>query len=57
MSIADKPYEWLLRVKWMPDSERLAVTRWIAADRAGLYFVDRKSGEAKRVLTETDPAG
>jgi dipeptidyl-peptidase-4 len=57
VSINDKPYEWLLRVKWFPDADRLAVyTLDRLQTEQGLYFADRKTGEAKRVLTETDPA-
>jgi dipeptidyl-peptidase 4 len=57
VSIADKPYEWMLRVKWLPDSERLSLeTLNRPQTELGLYFVDVNSGQAKRVLTETDPA-
>jgi dipeptidyl-peptidase-4 len=56
VSIADKPYEWLLRVKWLPDSDRLTVeTLNRPQTELGLYFADRKTGQSKRVLTETDP--
>jgi len=57
VSINDKPYEWLLRVKWLPDSDRLSViTLNRPQTEEGLYFADRKTGAAQRVLTETDPA-
>jgi len=57
ISINDKPYEWLLRVKWLPDSQRLAVeTLNRPQTELGLYFADAKTGESKRMLTETDPA-
>jgi len=57
VSIHDKPYEWLLRVKWLPDADRLSVeTLNRPQTEEALYFADRKTGEAKRVLTETDPA-
>jgi len=56
ITITDKPYEWMLRVKWLPDSERLSLeTLNRPQTELGLYFADVKSGQAKRVLTETDP--
>lgn len=56
VAITDKPYEWLLRVKWLPGSDRLSVeTLNRAQTELNLYFADRKSGEARRVLTDTDP--
>jgi len=52
----DKPFEWLLRVKWLPDSERLAVeTLNRPQTDLDLYFADIKSGAAKHILTDTDP--
>ncbi len=52
IAITDKPFEWLLRVKWLPDSQRLSLqTLNRAQTEEGLYFVDVKSGAAKRVLT------
>jgi dipeptidyl-peptidase 4 len=56
ISITDKPFEWLLRVKWLPDSQRLSIqTLNRLQTEEGLYFVDLKTGAAKRILTETDP--
>jgi len=56
LSVTDKPFEWLLRVKWLPDSQRVALmTLNRAQTEEGLYFVELKNGAAKRVLTETDP--
>jgi dipeptidyl-peptidase-4 len=50
-------YEYLARVKWLPGSRRLAVqTLNREQTRLDLYFLDRGTGEAQRVLTETDPA-
>lgn len=55
--ISDKPYEWTLRVKWLPDSRALSVTTLNRAQtELGLYFADRAGGAARRILTETDPA-
>jgi dipeptidyl-peptidase-4 len=57
MSIDDKPYEWLLRVKWLPDSKSLAIeTLNRPQTELGLYFADASSGTSRRILTETDPA-
>jgi dipeptidyl-peptidase-4 len=56
IEINDKPYEWLLRVKWLPDSKRVAVeTMNRPQTELGLYFADVQSGAARRILTETDP--
>src|SRR5205085_3522927 len=56
VSIADKPFELILRVKWLPDSRRVSV-QTLTRDQheLGLYFADRQTGAATRVLTETDP--
>ncbi len=54
--ITDKPFDTILRVKWLPDSRRVAVETMTRNQReVGLYFADRSTGAAKRVLTETDP--
>ncbi len=56
IEINDKPFEWLLRVDWLPDSQRVAVeTLNRLQTELGLYFADTRSGAAKRILTETDP--
>jgi dipeptidyl-peptidase-4 len=51
-----QPFEWLLRVTWLPDSQRLAIE---TLDRpqttAWLYFSDVHTGASKHILTETDP--
>lgn len=55
INIPDK-YEWLLRVKWLPDSARVAVqTLDRPQTHLQLYFADTRSGAAKHILTETDP--
>ncbi|HSM85787.1 MAG TPA: S9 family peptidase [Candidatus Limnocylindrales bacterium] len=57
MDISDKPYEWLLRVKWLPDSTRLAIeTMPRIQTELRLYFVNGRTGDFKPILTETDPA-
>ncbi|HLH07761.1 MAG TPA: DPP IV N-terminal domain-containing protein, partial [Terriglobales bacterium] len=51
-----QPFEWLLRVKWLPDSRRVAVeTMNRMQTELRLYFADKENGQAKPVLTETDP--
>ncbi len=55
--INDKPYEWILRVNWLPDGKHLSFKTLDRSQRElGLYFCDRHGDDVKRVLTETDPA-
>jgi dipeptidyl-peptidase 4 len=55
--VPDKPYEWLLRVNWLPDGKHLSFKTLDHTQRQlGLYLSDREGGEVKRLLTETDPA-
>jgi dipeptidyl-peptidase-4 len=55
VSITDKPYEWIIRLKWLPDSKQVSVeTLDRPQTELGLYFAHRKSGAARRILTETD---
>ncbi|MGA8223767.1 MAG: DPP IV N-terminal domain-containing protein, partial [Candidatus Acidiferrales bacterium] len=57
ISISDKPYEWIERVKWLPDAGQISIeTLNRAQTELGLFFADRKSGAAQRILTDTDPA-
>ncbi len=55
VGITDKPFEYILRVKWLPDSRRFSV-QTLTRDQhvLGLYFVDRETGVAKRILTDTN---
>jgi dipeptidyl-peptidase-4 len=56
IEVTDKPFEWILRVKWLPDSHRVSLqTLTRAQTELGLYFADAQSGASQRVLTETDP--
>ena len=57
VSIKDRPFEYVLRVKWLPEGRRLSV-QTLSRDQhdSGLYFASRETGAAERVLTETDPA-
>jgi dipeptidyl-peptidase-4 len=51
------PWEYVVAVEWSPDGRRVAVQAMNRQQtRLDLYFVDRGSGRATRVLTEADPA-
>lgn len=56
---ADMPaedFEYLARVQWLPDHQRVAVQTLSRDQRTlHLYLVDRSTGAAHRILTETDP--
>lgn len=50
------PYEYIVRVKWLPDNKRLAVeTLNRAQTELNLYLVDCSSGKPTHILKETDP--
>ena len=56
IEVTDKPFEWILRVKWLPDSHRISLqTMTRAQTELGLYFADIQTGVSQRVVTETDP--
>ncbi len=49
------PYEYIARVKWLPDNRRLSVqTLNRSQDELDLYFVDRSTGKPEHVLKERD---
>lgn len=49
------PYEYLARVKWLPDSKRLAVqTLNRPQTTLELFFVDAATGDTSHVMRETD---
>ncbi len=55
--VKDKPYEWLLRVNWLPDGKHLSFkTLDRSQQELGLYVSDPQGSVVKRLLTETDPA-
>ena len=57
INIKDRPFEYVLRVKWLPEGRRLSVQTLTRDQKeSGLYFASRETGAAERVLTETDPA-
>jgi len=56
LNFAEAPYEYVLRVQWLPDSQRIAVQTMPRSQKEShLYFADAKSGNPKLILTETDP--
>jgi dipeptidyl-peptidase 4 len=57
IGITDKPYEWLVRVNWLPDGKHLSIKTLDRSQRElRLYLADCQGAEVKRLLTETDPA-
>ena len=56
IEIKDKPFEYIVRAKWLPDGRRLSFqTMPRVQTELSLYFADRKTGAPTRILTETDP--
>lgn len=56
VQINDKPFEYIVRAKWLPDGRRLSLeTMPRVQTELTLYFADRQTGRTTRVLTETDP--
>ena len=55
IQINDKPFEYIVRAKWLPDGRRLSLeTMPRQQTELSLYFADRQTGNATRVLTETN---
>lgn len=56
IQVNDKPFEYIVRAKWLPDGQRLSLeTMPRVQTELSLYFADRKTGKTTHVLTETDP--
>src|SRR5687767_12247990 len=56
IQITDRPFEYLVRAKWLPDGSRLSLmTMSRSQTEMTLYFADRKNGAPTRILAETDP--
>jgi dipeptidyl-peptidase-4 len=55
--IEDRPFEYIVRVKWLPEGRRVSV-QTMTRDHGTLnfYVVDRATAVASHVLAETDPA-
>ena len=48
-------YEYLIRIKWLPDSDQVSLqTMNRAQTELNLEFADRRTGESRHVLRETD---
>jgi len=57
VNLGEEPFEWILRVQWLPDSERLGIQTMQRSQKENrLDFIGVKTGERKRVVAETDPA-
>jgi dipeptidyl-peptidase 4 len=55
INLNQKPFEWILRVKWLPDSQRLAVqTMTRAQTESYLFFANANTSATKLILTEND---
>jgi dipeptidyl-peptidase-4 len=55
VDLKNDSYEYVVRVGWLPDSNRLSVeTMNRAQDELDLYFVDRATGKPTPILKETD---
>ena len=49
-------YEYIVRVKWLPDNRRLAVlTLNRSQNEMKMFFVDKNTGKAQYVFSDTDP--
>jgi dipeptidyl-peptidase-4 len=55
LDFSSAPYEYVIRVKWLPDNKRISVqTMNREQTQLDLYFADAATGEPTHVLTETD---
>ena len=55
VDLGSYPYEYLARIKWLPDSKRLAVQTMNRPQTVvDLFVADAESGEASHLLRETD---
>ncbi len=57
VDIADSTYEYIIRMKWLPNSKKVSVqTMNRQQTELELYLVDRFTGKADYLMTETDTA-
>ncbi len=55
IDLAGHPYEYLVRVQWLPDSKNVSLqTMNRLQTELTLFFADRQTGSTKNILTETD---
>lgn len=56
LDFANNPYEYIIRVNWLPGSNQVSVeTMNRMQDELDLFFADRTNGKVKLILKETDP--
>lgn len=56
VTLGDNAHEYVVRVKWLPGGDRLAVQTLDRAHQTlDLWFVDRATGKGTKILTEKDP--
>lgn len=56
VDFSNTPYEYIIRVKWLPDSRNVSVQLMNRCqDENNLLFADRFTGKIKFILKETDP--
>ncbi|MGA9119196.1 MAG: S9 family peptidase [Bacteroidota bacterium] len=57
IDLSNHPYEYLVRVQWLPDDRRVSVqTMNRMQTELDLFLADRGTGTAQKLLTETDSA-
>jgi dipeptidyl-peptidase-4 len=55
VDFSENPYEYIARVKWLPDSRQVSVqTMNRAQTELDLFFVNRENGKATHILKEKD---
>ncbi len=56
LDFSNNPYEYIIRVNWLPGSNQVSVeTMNRMQDELDLFFADRTNGKVKLILKETDP--
>lgn len=56
IDFSNNPYEYIIRVDWLPDSKQVAIqTMNRMQDELDLFFANRSTGKIKQILKETDP--
>ncbi len=56
IDFSEYPYEYIIRINWLPSSRQIAVqTMNRMQEQIDLLFADKNSGKVKHILKETDP--
>ena len=56
LDFSNNPYEYIIRVNWLPGSKQISVeTMNRMQDELDLYFAERATGKVKFIMKETDP--